>query len=259
MSIAIASISAPKTGLRIVSTLLVGASGLALATPSLANDVLFNQSEAAFEEGKRMTQSAGLLQVSLTGGGVASFVDGADFTINRDGSIDLYGGAVTVAGAEGSEIVVRMPEGLEGRVAGRGSSGNFSVAENGEARGHALTGAIRVGPASNLRQFSAAEMWRARSGDRPRLVVSIGAQTQPVGNGGGSTAGQVAALGSEAGPVGAALNGIPVTLGDALAAAGASSDIIAAGRRVELAAANPAIETFPSGDLALLIAASGGL
>src|SRR3546814_8906881 len=45
----------------------------------------------------------------------------------------------------------------------------------------------------------------------------------------------------------------------ALAAAGASSDILAAARRVDAAVANPAIETFPSGDLARLVASAGGL
>ena len=63
-------------------------------------------------------------------------------------------------------------------------------------------------------------------------------------------------ISDDAGPVAAALNGIPTGFGDQLATAGASSDIIAAARRIEAVAGNLALDTFPSGDLALLVSAA---
>ena len=243
---------------RSVTVLLIGCSGLALATPALANDVLFSTAEVRPQTGQRTNQLAGLTQIALTGGGTASVVDAADYTVNADGSIDLYAGSLTVAGTAGREIVVRMPDGLEGRVTAGNSAANFTVGDNGEASGHALTGTVQIGRGGNLMRYDAGDMWRASADGSPRRVVANDAVPQPdAGMGGGG--GAVLAIGGDAGPSGAALNGIPVTLGDALAGAGASSDIVAAGRRVELAVANPTLEAFPSGDFGLLIAAAAQL
>ncbi len=234
------------------TVLAATASTLALAAPAAANEALFTTGNAAPEIGQRVEQVQGLTQIRLAKGGIASFIDAADYRINADGSIDLYAGSVTVAGNDDGEIVVRMPEGLEGRVWGRGSAGSFTVEGDGTARGHALTGTIRIGRGGNFRDFSAGEMFLADRGARARQVVSNGAQATPTGTP-SDDSGQVFAMGGDAGPVNAAQNGLPVTLGDALAAAGASADILGAARRVEAAAANPLIETFPTGDLALLV------
>src|SRR3546814_6532598 len=48
-------------------------------------------------------------------------------------------GSVTVAGGDGS-TVVRMPDGVEGRVTGRASAASFSVGTDGKGRGHVLSG-----------------------------------------------------------------------------------------------------------------------
>lgn len=256
----ILTIATSKSLARSARLLLVGASGLALSAPLAANQLLFTTSEARPETGVRTDQRAGLTQIALTGGGTVSIVDAADYRLNPDGSIDLYEGAITVAAGAAGEVVVRMPEGLEGRVAGAGAAGNFAVRGNGEASGHALTGTVRIGRAGVLERFAAGEMWRARGEGGVRRVIANAAQVQPEASGSAPVQpGMVVAIGGEAGPVAAALNGMPVGFGDQLAAAGASSDIIAAARRIEAAVGNPSLDTFPSGDLALLVAAAARL
>ncbi|MFY8047777.1 MAG: hypothetical protein ACOVNS_03050, partial [Erythrobacter sp.] len=119
------SIHSPsKTLVRSARLLLVGASGLALSVPAVANEVLFTTSEARPATGERIDQRGGLTQIALSGGGTVSIVDSAEYRLNPDGSIDLYKGAITVAagGGGGGEVVVRMPQGLEGRVAGSGAA-----------------------------------------------------------------------------------------------------------------------------------------
>ena len=259
----ILTISPSKTLARSARLLLVGASGLALSAPLAANQLLFTTSEARPVTGQRTDQRAGLTQVALTGGGTVSIVDAAEYRLNPDGSIDLYEGTITVASGAAGEVVVRMPEGLEGRVSGMGASGNFSVRDNGEASGHALTGNVRIGRADRLDSFAAGEMWRARGQSGARRVIANAAQVQPdIGGAGNLDAllvaqpDSVVAIGGDAGPVAAAVNGIPTGFGDQLAGAGASSDIVAAARRIEAVAGNPGLDTFPSGDLALLVAAA---
>lgn len=261
---AISTITLSKSFTRSARLLLVGASGLALSAPLAANQVLFTTSEARPETGQRIDQRAGLTQIALSGGGTVSIVDAAEYRLNEDGSIDLYEGSITVASGTTGEVVVRMPEGLEGRVAGTGAAGNFTVRENGESSGHTLTGAVRIGRAGTLERFAEGEMWRARGQGAARRVIANDAvaqpaelaEAQPLQPGQSAQPGRVVAIGGEAGPVAAALNGIPTGFGDQLAAAGASSDIISAARRIDAVAGNPAIDTFPSGDFALLVAAA---
>ena len=240
-----------STSCKLSALLMVGASSLAVASPAKANEYLFTQETKPLQIGERQTQNERLTQVRLNGGGTASFTDKAEYQVNADGSVELYKGSVTVAGAAEQSVMVRMPEGLEGEVMGRGSAANFRVQTDGEATGHVFTGKLRLGRNKRWRRYDAGAMWAAGRGSMPRRVMANAAQTAPEAD---DVQPQVAAISDDAGPVGAALNGIPVTLGDALAGAGASSDIISAARRVELGVGNPTLDTFPSGDLALLVA-----
>ena len=240
--------------LRLGTALLVSVSGLSLTTPAFAAHILFSsKGDRTLDVGARTQQVSGLKQIQLDSGATVSILDAADYRINADGSIDLYGGGLTVAAGAG-ETIVRMPDGVVGRVAGRGSAASFSVAADGAGRGHVLTGQASIGGADGMRSFAAGEMFAFAPGKRPERTVSNGAQATPSVD----AEPEVADM-RTGGPVAAAQNGVPVTLGDALAAAGASGDILAAARRVDAAAANPAIETFPSGDLALLVAQAGGV
>lgn len=255
----------------IASALLFGASVLALASPAHAAGTLFASDARLARQamaGERVNQQAGVTQIRLANGGVASFVAGASFRIREDGGVDLYSGTVTVAGGDGGTTMVHLGDRGHGEVEGSGSAASFTIENDEEgrprARGHVMTGTVRIlilGSAA--RQFVAGQMWRLGGGDRAELVVAIGVQAVPgraiarlAAEGEGAA--EVADMGPDgAGPLAAAENGLPVVLGDALAAVGASGDIVAAARRVQAAAAAPALETFPSGDLALLVAYAG--
>ncbi|MFM5908881.1 MAG: hypothetical protein ACKOPO_15035, partial [Novosphingobium sp.] len=250
---------------RLSSAFLATASVLAFASPALgASTTLYatdsNLARSA-NEGQRVTQVSGVTQIRLETGGTASFVAGASFQIRTDGSIDLFSGTVTVASGDGAPVIVHLADRGEGRVSGRGSAASFSVSNgsNGrnEAKGHVLTGTVTIviGTGSP-RSFTAGQMWDAGE-DRAQLAVANGAAAVPAA--GGGTESSVQPMGGEGGAVAAAVNGVPVVLGDALAAAGASGDVVAAARRVQAASANPSIESYPSGDLALLVAYAGNL
>lgn len=246
-----------KTTIR-TAALLLSASAIALcAMPAQANEVLFsNIGRNRVDPGERVTTGGGVLQVRLDSGATVSFVEEADFRLNPDGTIELYSGSVTVAGAGSGTTVVRMPQGVEGRVTGAGNAAVFTADEEGESNGHVLTGQISLvrgpGPA---RVFEAGEMWASAGNGGLRQVIAREATAAPPA---GAEEPQVFAL-REGGPIAAAQNGLPVSLGDALAAAGAASDVIGAARRVEAASANPSLDTYPTGDLALLVARAGDL
>ena len=248
----------------LIGSLMLTASSLALAVPAHARSAIYATDRAlaqAAEAGQRVTQQSGLTQIRLDNGGTASFVDGASFQLRADGSIDLFTGSVTVSGGEGGPVVVHLADQGEGRVSGSASAASFTISQNGEgrgtARGHVLGGAVTIAIGGGTpRRFDAGQMWNA-DGGRPALTVSVGEAPVPAAAGGDGNP-QVADMRND-GPLAAATNGVPVVLGDALAAAGASGDIVAAARRVQAAAAAPALETFPSGDLAALVAYAGRL
>ena len=244
------------------ASLLVTASALGIAQPAqAAHEKLFASDTAvanAALQGRRVNQANGVTQVRLENGGVASFVDSASYTINPDGSIDLYNGTVTVSGSAKGAVIVRLADKGEGRVSGLDSAASFSVDEE-QATGHVLTGKAWINIAgSNAREFTGGEMWRGRERSL-RQVVANGPQevpgTDPVAD---REEPPVLAM-TSGGPEAAAVNGLPVVLGDALAAAGASGDILAAARRLDTALVNPDIETFPTGDYELLFAYAAGL
>ena len=242
-----------KTRSTTATLLLIGASSLALAAPASANDLIFSSSGVEIRAGQRISQTGGVTQIALTRGGTVSINDAAEYTVNEDSSIDLHKGSVTVSGGDAVEVLVRMPGGLRARLARR-SSASFNVTANGDASGHTLTGEVSVARNDNdWRAFRAGMLWDARFSRSPRRTAGNAAISQPDAN---RPAEDFIAIGGDAGPVNAALNGIPVTLGDGLAGAGASADIVEAGRAVELAAQNPSIENFPTRDLAALVAAT---
>ncbi|PLK26905.1 hypothetical protein [Novosphingobium sp. TH158] len=251
---------------RLSALYLATASVLAFAAPAAAKTTTLYASDAGLArsaaEGRRVSQVTGVTQIRLENGGTASFVAGASFQIREDGSIDLFAGTVTIASGDGQPVIVHLADRGEGRVSGKGAAASFSVdaGKDGrtEARGHVLTGSVTIviGTGSP-RTFTAGQMWNAE-GNRAGLAVANGAAAVPAA-GAAEEAGTVQPMGGEGGQVAAAVNGLPVVLGDALAAAGASGDVVAAARRVQAASANPSLESYPSGDLALLVAYAGNL
>ena len=203
-----------------IAALLLSASGLALsAAPASAQDVVFSDNgTGSVSVGQRMAQSGGVTQLRLQDRVMLSFVDNAEYTIRADGAVDLHSGSVTVAGADGAAGVIRMPDGTQARVSGTGSAGSFSVDANGQGRGQTLTGLVTVTRGSSERAFRAGEHWASSGRSGLRQVVSNGAQATP------SARRAAVARMDRGGPVAAAQNGLPVSLGDALAAAFAKAN-----------------------------------
>jgi hypothetical protein len=228
--------------------LLAGASSIALVGQAHASTIIFTTAQmekGALEDGRPVSQTQGVTQVRLGRSAVASFVDAADFTILGDGSIELRRGSVTVASPDGDRIVVHMPGGVAGSIEGQGSAARFAAGVDG-ATGHIMEGVGSIAVGGRERRFEAGQFWRADAGGIDRIVAD-GAQSAPEVD-----AARIADM-REGGPAAAAQNGVPVALGEALAAAGASGDVIGAARRIEASAGNPSLETFPAGDYALLV------
>ena len=104
------------TSSRSLRILLIGASSLALSTPALANTVIFPTSGFDVQPGQRTTQTSGIAQIKLTSGAVVSISEGAEYTIDEDGSIDLHTGSITVTGAPRAKVDIRMPGGVAGQI-----------------------------------------------------------------------------------------------------------------------------------------------
>lgn len=241
--------------------LLLSASSLALASvPAQGAEMLFSSHgrNAEVETGQRTRHVDGVLQLRLDNGATVSFVDSADFTLNGDGSLTLHEGSVTVVGAGNSTTVVRLPAGVEGRVGGAGNAASFEARSNGESSGHTLNGRSTITRGGERREFAAGQMWESRGQSGIRQVIARESQPTPGNASQGTGTPEVADMGA-GGPVAAAENGLPVSLGDALAAAGASSDVVALGRRIDAVNGNPVLDTYPVGDLAQLVGLATGL
>lgn len=104
-----------------LTALLIGASSLALATRAQAQEVVFADNTdlaAAALRGERVTQGSGVTQIRLSSGAMLSFVEGAEFQLRPDGTVDLFKGNVTVTGAGTSEMVVRLGGEGSGKISG---------------------------------------------------------------------------------------------------------------------------------------------
>ncbi|MCY1670137.1 hypothetical protein OVA07_03830 [Novosphingobium sp. SL115] len=256
---------------RPVSALLIGASCLALASPAFGQEVVFADNPdlaAAALRGERVTQGAGVTQLRLASGAMLSFVEGAEFQLRPDGSVDLFKGNLTVTGASKTDTLVHLGGQGTGKISGAGSSGSFSVDTDAKGRtqatGRVLTGLASIANGREEKRFAAGQAWEVANG-HPRLTTKAAVAAAPR-----MSPAKAAAVAeqrtaatqtppavvsvAEGGPAAAAENGVPVVLGEALAAAGASGDIVSAGQRIEAAVTNPTIETFPSDDLARLVA-----
>lgn len=237
--------------------LLAGATAFPIAAHANAR-LLFSTDAtmdgSSVEADKPVVQTAGVTQVELPGGGVASFVDAAEYSIRADGGIDLKRGSVTVSLPGGGSLAVHLPDGVVGRLQDAGSVAAF-IARPGEAStGHVMTGKMVLALASTTRTFSTGQFFRASASDGIDRTIAGNVQAAP-GPDQSATADRDPSAVADArtgGPAAVAANGMPIALGNSLASAGASAEIVAAGRRIEAAVGNPSLESFPSGDFALL-------
>lgn len=219
--------------------LFAAASSLALAitAPADAATYLFGGT-GDVPEGQPIETGGKTVQIRLDDGAVVSLVGDASFTLSG-GAVTVARGTVTVVGGT-QNTVINLPDGSSARVAG---SANFTVSDKSVA-GHVLNGTLSVGESSYRR----GTFFRANAGDAPRRVFANAPQTAP-----GAVQSQ-----RSGGIAAAAQNGVPISLGEALAAVGASGDVVNAARQIALAEART-IPTLPSGDVATLLQFSDAL
>ena len=214
--------------------LLVSASILGLAAHASAEPFILFSSSGASQlpaPGETVTQTGGVTQLKLDDGTVISIVGKASYTLDNGGVFELLSGDITVVTPAGAGASVRLPGGVLASLM-PGASAGFS-AENGDIDGHAITGTMRIGMGGVGRNFVSGDKLKISNG-RIHQTLAVGPQATPQG------------------PSGAAQNGMPVVLGDALAAIGASGDILFAADRIDAYLANPAVGTLPTGDVELL-------
>jgi len=229
------------------AALLGGVSLIGLAVPAHAARVLFSTNAAL--NGKDLAPETevivenGITQVQLANGAVAAFVDGAQFSLRPNGALDLRGGTVTVVSPTGSPVSVMMPDGVVGSIEGENASASFTVTAKG-ARGSVLGGKAAVMANGVTHIYATGSFWLAAKGHAPEQIIANTPAAVP---------GAVRPM-REGGIAAAAENGIPVALGEALAAVGANGDIVTAAHRVEAYDRDPSLTAFPRGDYALLTA-----
>jgi hypothetical protein len=234
---------------RMALLLAGGASLIGVSASAQASHVLFSTDKSLagrdLASGQDVSVDHGTTQIELENGAIASFVDTAQFSLRADGGIDLRRGTVTVVTPSGAPVNIYMPEGVKGAVEGANGSGSFTANATG-SRGSAISGDVKVGIGVTAKQFAPGTFWSSAGGKSPALVVANTPVAAPEAGGVRSTrAGGVAA---------SAENGLPVTLGEALAAIGAQGDIVAAARRVEAYSQNPRLSSFPRADYTTLTA-----
>lgn len=223
--------------------LLLGVASLAIASaPAQAAEILFSSSGNT-EASQTVTEGA-VTQIRLESGAVVSIVGPAEFSLEGE-EIAIARGGVTVAGANGAGVVLRLPSGADATVTG---SGSLAV-RNGQLSGNVMAGSMQVTTGSVTRTYRPGQSWAAAIGGRTSRVIANAAQPSPSANNRGTrrTLAQVA------------MTGLPVTLGDALAGAGAEGDVVAAARGLQAYLANPALARIPSGGIAKLLAYSDRL
>lgn len=206
------------------------------SAPALAAPTIIG-SGATVPVGQEQSQAAGTTtQIRLDDGSIISFVGAARYTIAADGSLNIISGNVTVLSGANP---VRITSGSTQVTVTGGSAMNVSA---GMITSHVLSGITEIGTGSSTQSFSAGEAWEADNGSISQVFAAGPQAVTPVAN-------------LQVGVSAAALNGFPVVLGEALAALGASSDIVNAAQNfdaVQQGAASVFFQALP-GDLNALV------
>ncbi len=231
--------------------LLASVSALAVAAPASAGKILFSEDPALAvtetSNGQEVRTSGGTTQIMTDSGAIVSLVGAASVKVEGN-AVSILSGNVTVAAPRGAiDTTILLPGGATARLAGSNPSGSFTVQGN-SFTGHTLGGSVAITSGGQRQVYSVGSAWQAEAGRGADRVFANRADAVPAAP---------ASAAADAEPAGdtakAAAAGIPVNLGEALAAVGASGDVVQAARNVEAAAANPAVPAFPAGDVATLV------
>lgn len=231
--------------------LLASVSAFATSMPAVAGKIIFSDDPALVgteaANGSEVRTSGGTTQIMTDSGAIISLVGAASVKVDGN-AVSILSGNVTVAAPRNAiDTTIALPGGATARLAGTNPSGSFTVQGN-SFTGHTLGGSVAITSGGERRIYSVGSAWQAEAGRGSDRVFANRADAAPAAPSSAS---------AEAEPAGetakAATAGIPVNLGEALAAVGAAGDVVQAARNVEAAAANPAIPAFPAGDVATLV------
>ncbi len=229
---------------RAVAAFLLAGTALVPASPALADAGRILSLGAGKSDrtvliaGERVTTSGVATQVMIRDGGILSFVGEGSFTLTPAGDITIHSGNATVL-ASSRPLNVSLPDGTSATLPLGGSS-SFATT-GGRLTGHVLTGTASLSSGGGSRSFAAGQAWRAGGGQTPVQVIANAAQAAPP-----------VISQRQGGLAAAAVNGLPVNLGQALAALGASGDVVTAATRLQASAQNPTLAAFPAADATIL-------
>lgn len=233
--------------------LLASASIAGLATPAMAGKLLFSDDPAlagtTLAAGQEVRTSGGTTQIMTDSGSIVSLVGGGAVRVDGD-DVTVLSGSVTVAAQQGdTPTTVRLPGGATARLTGASPSGSFTV--NGDGfTGHALGGNVAIDSGGQTKVYDRGSAWQGQAGGGTSRIFANQADPAPSASAQNAAGDTVEPAGDTAR---AAANGVPVNLGEALAAVGASGDVVQAGRNIEASATNPAVPAFPADDVAKLV------
>ena len=157
-------------------------------------------------------------QIRFDDGTIVSFVGEARYTVTGPNSISIESGNVTVLSGS-PDFTLNTPSGVISV-----DGGTALTVTAGSVTSHVFSGTVSVNAGSGIRTFNAGQAWSS-DGSVVTRQFAAGPQAVP----------SVQNL-QNGGIYAAALNGLPVALGEALAALGASSDIVAAGQAFDAVA-----------------------
>jgi hypothetical protein len=192
---------------------LTSAAALAVvSSPALAAPTIIGSGGSVTLNAPQSQPAGSTTQIRFDDGSMISFVGQANYVITGDREVRVITGNVTVLGRSLPLTIV------SGTTTVTVQGGTALTVTNGAVRSHVFSGSTQVNTGRESRAYTAGQAWQSQGGNLSRMVAAGPQAVAPVINlrGNGISA--------------AALNGLPVVLGEALAALGASSDIISAGR-----------------------------
>jgi len=226
--------------------LLASASVAGLAAPAAAEKLLFSDDPAlagtTLTSGQEIRTTGGTTQIMTDSGAIVSLVGGGSVRVAGN-SVTILSGSVTVSGGSGAAAAsIMLPGRTIARLSGASPSASFTV-DGDSFSGHSLGGNVALASPTERRTYATGSAWKGSAAGGTQRVYANSADPAPA----------VASVEPAGDTAKAAADGVPVSLGEALAAVGASGDVVQAARNVEAAATNPTVPAFPAGDVETLV------
>ena len=123
-------------------------------------------------------QSAGVTQLDLKRGGIASIVGKARYSISGDSTLTLLDGAVTIMSGPTQPVIVQLPNGALGRVPAGGHAARFSAVSDAIDM-NVMNGRASLASANRTISLGTGGFATSHRGEAPRRVIAGDAQAVP--------------------------------------------------------------------------------